>query len=98
MGEWLYSVKVKELIYIKKFINNLANKLYGLVFNLIKSEIGIMFFGSTKRITVGQFIYRSKKRLKVPVGTQLLGRIVGDIIIATALSVIDKNTIIKTQK
>ena len=67
MGGWLYSVKVKELIYIKKFINNLANKLYGLVFNLIKSEIGIMFFGSTKRITVGQFIYRSKKRLKVPV-------------------------------
>jgi len=57
-----------------------------------------MFFGSTKRITVGQFIYRSKKRLKVPVDTQLLERIVGDIIIATALSVIDKNTIIKTQK
>ena len=57
-----------------------------------------MFFGSTKGIAVGQFIYRSKKRLKVPVGTQLLGRIVGDIIIATALSVIDKNTIIKTQK
>jgi len=44
-----------------------------------------MFFGSTKRITVGQFIYRSKKRLKVPVDTQLLERIVGDIIIATAL-------------
>ena len=37
MGGWLYSVKVKELIYIKKFINNLANKLYGLIFNLTKS-------------------------------------------------------------
>jgi len=75
----LYSVKLGELVYVKKFINNLANKLYGLVFNLTKSEVGIMFFGSTKGIAVGQFIYRSKKRLKVPVGTQLLGRIVDSL-------------------
>jgi len=75
----LYSVKLGELVYIKKFINNIAKKLYGLVFNLTKIEVGIMFFGSTKSIAVGQFIYRSKKRLKVPVGTKLLGRIVDSL-------------------
>jgi len=49
----LYSVKLGELVYVKKFINNLANKLYGLIFNLTKFEVNIMFFGSTKGIAVG---------------------------------------------
>jgi proton translocating ATP synthase F1 alpha subunit len=38
-----------------------------------------MFFGSTKNIEVGQTIYRSYKRLKIPVGSKLLGRIVDSL-------------------
>jgi len=53
--------------------------MYGLVFNLTKNEVGIMFFGTTKSIAVGQYIYRSRKRLKVPVGPNLLGRIVDSL-------------------
>mgnify|MGYP003962104679 FL=1 len=38
-----------------------------------------MFFGSTKSIFVGQYIFRSGQRLKVPVGAALLGRIVDSL-------------------
>jgi proton translocating ATP synthase F1 alpha subunit len=38
-----------------------------------------MFFGSTKSIAIGQIIYRSYKRLKIPVGSKLLGRIVDSL-------------------
>jgi len=38
-----------------------------------------MFFGSTKSISVGQSIYRSRRRLKIPVGPQLIGRIVDSL-------------------
>ena len=75
----LYNVKLGELVYIRKFFNKKIQKLYGLVFNLTKNDVGIMFFGSTKSIAVGQYIYRSKKRLKVPVGPKLLGRIVDSL-------------------
>ena len=50
--------------------------MYGLVFNLTKNEVSIIFFGTTKFIAVGQSIYRSRKRLQVPVGPNLLGRII----------------------
>jgi proton translocating ATP synthase F1 alpha subunit len=85
----LYKVKLGELVYVKKYATNLvankqkgkkvAKKLYGLVFNLTKTEVGIMFFGSTKSIFVGQYIFRSGQRLKVPVGAALLGRIVDSL-------------------
>jgi len=75
----LYNVKLGELVYVKKNITKKNVKLYGLVFNLTKNEVGIMFFGSTKTIAVGQYIYRSKKRLKIPVGPKLLGRIVDSL-------------------
>jgi proton translocating ATP synthase F1 alpha subunit len=38
-----------------------------------------MFFGSTKNIRVGQRIYRSKKRLTMPIGTQILGRVIDSV-------------------
>ena len=53
--------------------------MYGLVFNLTKNEVGIMFFGTNKSIAVVQSIYRSRKRLQVPVGPNLLGRIVDSL-------------------
>jgi proton translocating ATP synthase F1 alpha subunit len=79
----LYNAKLGEIVYVLKTqkIGNNTNviKVFGLVFNLTKNEVGIMFFGSTKSIAVGQHIYRSKKRLKVPVGSNLLGRIVDSL-------------------
>ena len=77
----LYNVKLGEIVYVLKYDKNSADfkKMYGLVFNLTKNEVGIMFFGTTKSIAVGQYIYRSRKRLKVPVGPNLLGRIVDSL-------------------
>jgi len=81
----LNSVKLGELVYVRKLIKDpnssytSITKLYGLVFNLTKLETGIMFFGSTKNIKVGQTIYRSYKRLKISVGSKLLGRIVDSL-------------------
>jgi len=78
----LYNVKLGEIVYVIKFDKSSVSnfkKMYGLVFNLTKNEVGIMFFGTTKSIAVGQSIYRSRKRLKVPVGPNLLGRIVDSL-------------------
>jgi len=38
-----------------------------------------MFFGSTKDLRVGQRIFRTKERLFIPVGTEILGRIIDSI-------------------
>lgn len=91
----LYNVKLGEIVYVIKSSNNELEsietkeisksktnnsiQLYGLVFNLTKNEVGIMFFGSTKSIAVGQPIYRSRRRLKIPVGPTLIGRIVDSL-------------------
>jgi len=81
----LNSVKLGELVYVRRLKQSTTDntvtvtKLYGLVFNLTKLETGIMFFGSTKSIAIGQIIYRSYKRLKIPVGSKLLGRIVDSL-------------------
>jgi proton translocating ATP synthase F1 alpha subunit len=91
----LYNVKLGEIVYVIKSSNkelesfenkeigksktNNSIQLYGLVFNLTKNEVGIMFFGSTKSIAVGQSIYRSRRRLKIPVGPTLIGRIVDSL-------------------
>jgi proton translocating ATP synthase F1 alpha subunit len=38
-----------------------------------------MFFGSTKNVLVGCSIYRTKKRLTIPVGSNVLGRIIDSV-------------------
>lgn len=75
----LYNVKLGELVYIRKVINDKVSRLLGLTFNLAKNEVGVMFFGTTKSIVVGEAIYRSFKRLKIPVGPSLLGRLVDSL-------------------
>ena len=74
----LFSVKLGEIVYVIKLDKKSVEfkKMYGLVFNLTKNEVGIMFFGTNKSIAVVQSIYRSRKRLQVPVGPNLLGRII----------------------
>jgi F0F1-type ATP synthase alpha subunit len=68
----LYNVKLGEIVYVIKTTknnkiegnatkNNVSLQLYGLVFNLTKNEVGIMFFGSTKSISVWHSIFRSRK-------------------------------------
>jgi len=75
----LQNTKLGELVFVVRSVNNTIKKVYGLVFNLTKVETGIMFFGSTKNIRVGQRIYRSKKRLTMPIGTQILGRVIDSV-------------------
>ena len=75
----LKKVKLGELVFAVRKLNNHFYKSYGLIFNLTKTEAGIMFFGSTKDLRVGQRIFRTKERLFIPVGTEILGRIIDSI-------------------
>ena len=65
-------------MYVRKFINKTVIRT-GLTLNLAKNEVGIMFFETTKRIIVGKVIYRFFKRLKIPVGLSLLGRLIDSL-------------------
>ena len=97
----LHNVKLGELVYTVKYHQKecgtiYKDKAYGLVFNLTKSEVGIMFFGSTKNISVGQLIFRSYKRLKIQVGVKLLGRVVDSL--GIPLDVITKDKTLNSLK
>lgn len=48
----------------------------GLVYNLDADEIGIILLGEEKEIEAGQEVYRSESILEVPVGEELIGRVI----------------------
>ena len=75
----LQNAKLGELVFVVRKTGSKISKIFGLTFNLTKTEAGIMFFGSTKNIRVGQRIYRTKKRLTMPVGVEVLGRIIDSV-------------------
>jgi F-type H+/Na+-transporting ATPase subunit alpha len=48
----------------------------GLVFNLDEDEIGVVLLGSSDRLGAGAEVYRTGRVLDVPVGDELLGRVI----------------------
>jgi len=66
----LRSVENFELIYFEE-----ANT-YGLVLNLEEFEVGAVVLGDTIKIKEGAIVKRTKQIFSVPVGKELLGRVV----------------------
>ncbi len=52
------------------------DEVYGLALNLDKEEIGVIILGDSTKIQQGDIVKRTGKILEVPVGEELVGRIV----------------------
>ena len=64
----LTNVFVNELI-------ELPNGVFGMALNLLEDEVGCILFGDEKLIKQGDIAKRTKKTIEVPVGDELIGRI-----------------------
>src|ERR1043165_6327461 len=54
----------------------LPNDVTGLALNLESDNVGAVLFGEWEKISEGDTVRRTKRLLEIPVGEQLLGRIV----------------------
>lgn len=52
------------------------NGIFGIVFNLEEFNLGCVILGSDLEIQEGQTVYRTGKIIEVPVGEELLGRVI----------------------
>lgn len=55
------------------------NDLYGMVQNLEQSHVGVILLGSTKLVKEGDIVKRTGRILEVPVGEELIGRVVNSL-------------------
>ncbi len=53
-----------------------SEDLFGMVFNLERDHVGVVFLGSDSSVKEGSLVQRTKKIVQVPVGEALLGRVV----------------------
>ena len=55
------------------------NNIFGMALNLEKEEVGVMILGDFTQISEGNLVKRTGRPLSVPVGDELLGRVVNAI-------------------
>lgn len=55
------------------------NQLYGMAFNLEKDEIGVILLGRSDQIQAGDSVLRTYRVADIPVGEDLLGRVVDSL-------------------
>lgn len=55
------------------------DKISGVAINLEKDEVGAIIFGDFSKIKAGDIVKRTKKVLSVPVGKELIGRVVNPL-------------------
>ncbi len=55
------------------------NEIYGMVQNLESGYVGAILLGSTRLVKEGDIVKRTKRILEVPVGPELLGRVVNPL-------------------
>lgn len=55
------------------------NNLYGMVFNLDETEIGVVVLGNSDQIQAGNTVLRTHRVADVPVGEALLGRVIDSL-------------------
>jgi F-type H+/Na+-transporting ATPase subunit alpha len=55
------------------------NNIFGMALNLEKEQVGVMILGDYTRISEGDLVKRTGRPLSVPVGDELLGRVVDAI-------------------
>ena len=52
------------------------HKVYGLALNLEEDAVGAVLFGDVHAVSEGDIVKRTKRIMQVPVGSELLGRVV----------------------
>ena len=57
----------------------LPNDVYGMALNLEEDNVGIVLFGDTRLVKEGDLAKRTGKVVEVPVGKELLGRVVNPL-------------------
>ena len=57
----------------------LENNIFGMALNLEKDNVGLVLFGDTTRVREGDIAKRTGKVVEVPVGKEMLGRIVNPL-------------------
>lgn len=72
----LKEVKSGELVYIPQ-----ANSMQGMVINLEQDAVGVVLFGNDRLVSEGFIVCRSRKEISVPVGFELLGRVLDGLCI-----------------
>lgn len=72
----LKEVKSGELVYIPQ-----ANDMRGMAINLEKNSVGVVLFGNDRLVSEGFVVCRSRKEIAVPVGYELLGRVLDGLCI-----------------
>ncbi len=55
------------------------NGMYAMVFNLEEDSVGVVLFGESTEVKEGDQIHRTKRILSVPVGRNLVGRVVNPL-------------------
>jgi len=68
-ADGLGQVKSEELVTV-------ASDISGMVLDILPDRVGIILFGPTEAVSAGDQVLRSGRVLDVPVGDQLIGRVV----------------------
>lgn len=68
----LKNVMANELVLFK-------NDIYGMALNLEEDNVGCVILGNSTQIKEGDIVKRTKKIVQIPVGEELLGRIVNPL-------------------
>jgi len=55
------------------------NDVFGMVLNLEEDSVGVMLFGDDSLVKEGDIVKRTKRIASVPVGKELLGRVVNPL-------------------
>jgi len=68
----LPTIRSEELIYF-------PGGVYGIAFNIDESEIGVILLGESEHIVSGSKVYRTGRVVDIPVGEELLGRMINAV-------------------
>ena len=55
------------------------NQVYGMVMNLESDSVGVVLFGNDQLVKEGDIVSRTKEVMEVPVGENMLGRVVNSL-------------------
>lgn len=72
----LEKVQAGELVIVE---SSAGEEIYGLTLNLEEDNVGIVLFGESRGIKEGDTVKRTKRIAEVPVGPELLGRVVDSL-------------------
>ena len=78
VGDGIARVSGLENVMSSELIE-LPNNVMGMAMNLEEDEVGLVLFGDTRLVKEGDLAKRTGKVVEVPVGKELLGRVVNPL-------------------